>query len=843
MSNRSISRRPGGSPATSTSTGRSPGNLTPGEVNRGKSPSIVKASTKGALKEVGKVVKPSNPRDGRYSATSSNSIRTSTPSSSSSLWAGSDVKNQSSSGTGTASSKKSAKSKPPVVRQSPSRSSDKPDARASSQASDRRAQAKASLISRSRSDDSEATVELRKKHADSTVSPYKPPRAKDAVKPAHLAGSDSSSPASVSDTASSSSLVDSSDSSFVFDSRGSSITADSKDSFARTQSTVQSSGGKPKTPSSKWDDVRALVFNSAGQIPDYYQQQVILDLQKLLDPNLDIPLVVDAVKFGADGNLASISVVTNADSKSIKKQHSRLPGPDRSPDKGSAQKLAAGKKKKSIPMQGGNWEAAWKNTRMGRIAKGQGITVNGFAASLNQAVKNSILQTNKTLTGRVASVLDQVSASLLVNDMLATEGLLRLSPSQAVLGRTMSGIADSTAAASGLLKAGDSDAAILLGVTVKTLLRERSDKVLSVGDVFELNNAIPALGAHEAANRVAGMLAELPPDEVAIWRKAVNLCHNIMLAQQGMGKAMTARNLAMVMWPGLLRSDNPADMGPVNLIEHLIKNAPRYFSQDKPGVQPIRDSATYSAVIDGGRRMPDWVPMLSALSDVRDAFAFLPRRSGISYDGNDAPMRGVFQKGFVRAHVDVPSSFEQSYKDGKFLEFFGRYVNLTPNLGTKGHLDMIDVPLLKACEDLREKMRNKFTGPGKIALLEAISGGKIEQARGLLEASLSAGERQHLHAFFHSLESILAAIEANTKTEHKDELPRETMASNFYNAVVAFLGLSSDELTTLWAAGLADKTQAGAKAAAATKKAAKELVLNAADYFAPPDTSSLVSES
>ncbi|MDO8298246.1 Rho GTPase-activating protein [Lacisediminimonas sp.] len=569
-----------------------------------------------------------------------------------------------------------------------------------------------------------------------------------------------------------------------------------------------------KTPApATWTDVQKLVIFSGKPAP-HYHRQAIIDLQKKLDPDLKIPLIVTGVKFDKDGNVESITVVKQAETAAIVKQHSKLGWEERRIESGMLQRLATdgNATTKDIPMQGRDLKASWKNMRLAKIAKDNKKTPDQFAAELTQSVRDSVLSTNKTLSAKAATVLEHVSRTLRINDALGTEGIFRLSPSAADVARAVSEVHDNAAIK---IKASNPDKALEAVAVAKTLLRERSNKFLSVTDVAGLNSKIDSMQQGKAAEEVTALLQKLPPDELKIWETLINLCYQVQ--QKQAENKMTAANLAIVVWPGLIKSNSDRDMGPQRLIAHLIENAPHYFKQLEAGPKPSRSKTpAYQAALDmqspsalstptstaaavGQKPMKPWLVCLSALSDAADAFDYLPNRFGFTYQNETPPMRQVFQNGTVMESIDVPAGLEKSYQDGKFLEFFGRFVDKVPN-GRIAQLNLIDVVMLRAIEDLRQLMKGKMSDLEKVAILDALSQGKVDQARELLQRCLSPEERAHVHGFFSALRKILDVIDKNTEDEEKESLSVLGLASNYYLAIVAVLGETSDSLSEIWGA-------------------------------------------
>jgi hypothetical protein len=631
-------------------------------------------------------------------------------------------------------------------------------------------------------------------------------------------------------------LIDSEDSSSVIDSEDSSSTSGSSErvsvnsssedetvsfpgnrmdgSLATKSQRSPSPAAPAKTPAAAtWADVQKLVIFSGKPAPHYYRQAII-DLQKKLDPDLKIPLIVTGVKFDKDGNVESITVVKQAETAAIVKQHSKLGWQERRIESGMLQRLATdgNATTKDIPMQGLDLKASWKNMRLAKIAKDNKKTPDQFAAELTQSVRDSVLSMNKTLSAKAAAVLEHVSRTLRINDVLGTEGIFRLSPSAADVARAVSEVHDNAAIK---IKASNPDKALEAVAVAKTLLRERSNKFLSVTDVAGLDSKIGSMQQRKAAEEVTALLQTLPPDELKIWETLINLCYQVQ--QKQAENKMTAANLAIVVWPGLIKSNSDRDMGPQRLIAHLIENAPHYFKQLEAGPKPSRSKTpAYQAALDmqspsalstptstaaavGQKPMKPWRVCLSALSDAADAFDYLPNRFGFTYQNETPPMRQVFQNGAVMESIDVPAGLEKSYQEGKFLEFFGRFVDKVPN-GRIAQLNLIDVVMLRAIEDLRQLMKGKMSDLEKVAILDALSQGKVDQARELLQRCLSPEERAHVHGFFSALRKILDVINKNTEDEEKESLSVLGLASNYYLAIVAVLGETSDSLSEIWGA-------------------------------------------
>lgn len=618
---------------------------------------------------------------------------------------------------------------------------------------------------------------------------------------------------------------------------------------------------RKKTPApATWDDVQKLVIIS-GRLAPHYHRQAIIELQKKLDPDLKIPLIVTGVKFDNKGNVASISVVKQAETAAIVKQHSKLDRVERLIGKGMLQTLAADAKAttKDIPMQGGNLKASWNSVRLAKIAKENNMTVDQFAAKLTDTVKDSILATNKALSASAGSVLNDVSRTLRINDALGADGIFRTSPKADKLAEAMSAVHDSPAFK---IKASDPGNAEIAVAVAKTILRERSNKVLSVTDVADLNSRIDSMPPRKAAQEVHAMLETLPPDEHEIWKNLINLCYQVQ--QRQTENRMDAANLAIVVWPGLVKSKSDSDMGPQRLIAHLIENAPNYFKQLEAGPKPVRSKTpAYQAALDlqppstmptptkvaatvQQAPMDPWLASLSALSDAADAFAYLPKRFNFTYESQTPPMRSVFQNGSVKETIDVPSGLEKSYQEGKFLEFFGQFVDQVPDR-REDQMNLIDVVMLRAVEDLRQRMKRKISDEDKVKILDALSAGKVDEARELLQRCLDPEQRADVHGFFSALRKILDVIDQNTADKDKKMLPASGLASNYYSAIVAALGETSDSLSEIWGAHHAEavakevarRPDATAQAVAATttgrltKLAATELASDPDKYFKP----------
>ena len=584
----------------------------------------------------------------------------------------------------------------------------------------------------------------------------------------------------------------------------------------------------PNKPS--WDGLRQSVF-AGTRPPAHYQKQAVRDLQNELDPRLEIPLIVTGVEFDAAGKLKSISVVRESDTKAITKEHAKLDRSERDIGKGNLQLLAIRQKArtKSVPMQDGNLKAAWKNSRLGNLAKTRGQTAVQLAGAIEQAARTSMQKLNANLNANLVPLLETISTSFLVNDTLKVEGLFRVSGSQSDLTTALLAAQGGPAIAAGLLKASDANNARTLADMVKTLMRERSHKVLSCDDVRDLNGKIAGMTPDDAKKAVRQLLQMLPPEELAVWKAAISLYQRV--ASHSGSNLMSSSSLAIVTWQGLFRSDNPLDL-PTDLMQHLIDNAQVHFGQLPTGINPTRSAPAHEAWLSDARLDDSWKPMLSALNDARDAFTFLAQRLTMTYTGNNVPMRQIFQKGKVPDAVDVPASFHTAYKKGQFLEFFGRYVNLIPNEATSTLMNMIDVALLHACDDLRRMMSGKFNARERAMLLEAIAKGQAKDVSSLLHKKLTRAELRHLEAFFAASAGILDAIEAKTAAGDKDQLPRAAMASNFYNAIIALTGSNSNQLSRAWARQFPDQGEkAAVMYAKATKDAARNLVMNPQAYF------------
>lgn len=774
MSNRYVLRRPGGSPATLKSMGRNPGKLTPGAVTSGKSSSTGKSSTKSALQEVGKVVKPSNPRDGRYSATSSSSSRPSNSSSSSGVWPGSDVRKQSSSGTGKASGKKSAKSNPPVVRQSPSRSSEKPDARIRSQASDR-AQAKASLVSRSRSDDSQATVELRKKHTSSTASPYKSRRAEIAVKAADLSDSDSSSRVWLSDTSSSSSVIDSSDSSSVIDSSDSSSSTQSSSIGARAIRLFASTAPQVRDYSAaRW--TRLVAQGHDLLVTDLVKPGAINAVQGSIAERTKEPVYVAHISL-ANGKIA-IQMLRRAASEQVRDEVARVkklpPGTTREQLLRNAinkKALEAGATK-TMPLDAGDW----KDSRL-RKAFSSSAQFRTFLSRIESDVRRSVFDATDFAPQGILAVIHQLDR----HDKLGEEGLYRQ-------GGSISEIEDAASKiASGDLSVvqGSMDEKLLASV-LKKLVRDFPGELIPHAGQLELLKVESATGGKPAKkiDAIKAGLANMPLANQAVLDAILR--HMRKVSDRSKENRMSPENLAIVLAPNLFPTASTATR--VSLVKFMIENV----ASLNPAPVPMPLGYPLERIEAG---------MNAAIKLVRDEFKGQPYYSAL--------MRGRTQGSmpFKASEIRNKALMDREYQAGNVTGYFRQVL---PALKDDQHArcELLDLAFQYAREEYLEQFSGKLDAKQAGHVLDTLMDTKLDDAEKADQVGriLDPDAVSQCRLFLQKIRELAAAIAewrfdslpANDtlRTDRDETLETFTMQalSNFHHAPFLMLGFTADQL-------------------------------------------------